>query len=83
MRLVLKLHFSEHSTKVKYTYSIYFITIAGIIESDDIKAITDEIDRAVNYSNQASSLVETVKGKYKRKPGNDDRKVCSTTCIYH
>lgn len=42
--------------------------IPGIIESDDIKAITDEIDKAVVYSNQASSLVEEVKVKYKIKP---------------
>lgn len=44
-----------------------WLRIAGIIESDDIKAITDEIDRAITYSNNASSLVESVRGKYKGK----------------
>lgn len=51
--------------------------MTGIIESDDIKAITDEIDRAVTYSNHASSLVETVKGKYKRRPSTAGTKVSS------
>ena len=49
----------------RYT-SLHFFT--GIIESDDIKAITDEIDKAVVFSNQASSLVDSVKVKYKIKP---------------
>ena len=59
-----------------YRYkSLHFFT--GIIESDDIKAITDEIDKAVVFSNQASSLVDSVKVKYKIKPSpsakvNDD-----------
>lgn len=49
--------------------------VLGIIESDDIKAITDEIDRAVLYSNQASSLVESVKGKYKNKTPQGSQRV--------
>ena len=59
------------------------ISSTGIIESDDIKAITDEIDRAVNFSNSASSLVESVKGRYKKKPGTDDRKVCVWELSFH
>jgi len=51
--------------------------LAGIIESDDIKEITNEIDRAVTFSNQASSLVETVKSRYKDKSGTS-QKVCKT-----
>ncbi|KAF6019954.1 VWA3A [Bugula neritina] len=45
----------------------------GIIESDDIKEITNEIDRAVTFSNQASSLVETVKSRYKDKSGTSQK----------
>lgn len=52
----------------------------GIIESDDIKAVTDEIDRAVVFSNQASSLVDSVKGKYKSKAGSSSKVSINRWC---
>lgn len=60
------------------TFVNYFI---GIIESDDIKAITDEIDRAINYSQRASSLVDTVKNKYSSKGSNKVYQLLLFSCI--
>lgn len=42
----------------------------GIIESDDIKLILCEMDKAVNYSQKCAMLVDTVK---KRSPKYDNR----------
>lgn len=50
-----------------YDYYYLHSLTAGIIESDDIKAITDEIDHAISFSNSASSLVESIKGKHNKK----------------
>ena len=36
----------------------------GIIESDDISAVALEIEKALNFSNKAAMLVESVKKKY-------------------
>ncbi|CAH1794480.1 unnamed protein product [Owenia fusiformis] len=36
----------------------------GIIESDDITALTNEVDKAINFSRKCSMLVEQVKKKY-------------------
>ena len=42
----------------------HWFSEAGIIESDDIKTISLEIDQAINFSQKCCSLVETVKRKY-------------------
>lgn len=42
----------------------------GIIESDDIRSVSSEIERAVSYSQKCAMLVDTVKSKYKNKQGS-------------
>ncbi|XP_071962568.1 von Willebrand factor A domain-containing protein 3A-like isoform X2 [Antedon mediterranea] len=44
----------------------------GIIESDDIKAILAEMDRAVNYSQKCAMLLDTVKKRMPRTKQNGD-----------
>ena len=38
--------------------------MTGIIESDDIAAVALEIEKALNFSDKAAMLVESVKKKY-------------------
>lgn len=39
----------------------------GIIESDDIKEIQHEIDRAIDFSRKGASLVDKIKGRKNNK----------------
>ena len=48
----------------------------GIIESDDIKKIQQEIDKAVDFSKKASELVENIKRK--AKPTNQSESESET-----
>ena len=45
-----------------YILLVFFCT--GIIESDDIAAITQEIDRGLNFSKKCAMLVDSIKKKY-------------------
>ncbi|TGZ73162.1 hypothetical protein CRM22_001673 [Opisthorchis felineus] len=46
----------------------------GIIESDDVRLILDEIDTVVDYSRQCQMLVESVSGKERMKSPDTDGK---------
>ena len=40
------------------------LCFAGIIESDDIALLSQEVDKALNFSKKCAMLVDSVKKKY-------------------
>ena len=38
--------------------------VVGIIESDDIALLSQEVDKAINFSKKCAMLVDSVKKKY-------------------